>query len=231
MKRLITSIVAASIVLLATTGCVKLDMELNVSANDTVSGSATIAFSKELVEYAKNNGGDTSALESEGMFESQPGVTVEEYSDEKFMGTTYRFVSVPLDKFAAANDSTSLKITRDGDNLVVSGELDSSGGNDDLTSAQTNPFTKAFFDGSSVTVAVTLPGEIKSTNGVQTGNKIVWEVPIGEKVTFEAVSYSPKGIDPVVIYLIVGALAVIVIAGVLVVFLKRRRALAGESTN
>ena len=88
MKRIFTALASAVLVMLVTTGCMKLDMNLKVAGNDTVSGSVTMAFTKTLMDYAKQNGGDTSSLKSSELFAKQPGVTVKDYSDGEFEGTT-----------------------------------------------------------------------------------------------------------------------------------------------
>lgn len=222
MKRIFTALASAVLVMLVTTGCMKLDMNLKVAGNDTVSGSVTMAFTKTLMDYAKQNGGDTSSLKSSELFAKQPGVTVKDYSDGEFEGTTYTFASVPLKKFAAKNDSTSLSIVRKGSDIVVSGSLDTSGGGEaDFASIKNNPLTAPFFKNSAITVSIELPGEIKSTNGVRKGNKITWTGELGDNMTFEAVAYSPQGLDPVLVT--VGVATAAVVAGGLVLFLRRKR--------
>lgn len=229
MKRIFAAIASALLVTAALSGCMKLDMDLKVANNDTVSGNVTMAFTKSLMEYAKQNGGDTSAFNSKGMFDEQPGVTTKAYSDSEFEGTTYTFASVPLKKFAAKNDSTSLSITRKGSDIIVAGELDTSGGQGDLSAAKDNPLTAEFFKNSEVKIAIELPGEIKSTNGEKVGNKITWTGQLGDKLTFEAVAYSPQGLDPLVLGGIIGGVAVIAIAAI--VFARKRKNLVSETAD
>jgi hypothetical protein len=231
MKRIFAAIAAAVLVTLTTAGCMKINMNVNVAANDTVSGSAVVGFSKEVYDAIKSSGGDTSKLNSNGMFANKPGVTVKAYDDGKFVGTEYGFNGVPLKNFAAKSDSTALSITRKGDNLIVSGSLDSSGGDSTVADAKSNPFTKAFFKDSELKVVVTLPGEIKSTNGERSGNTITWSGQIGDKLTIDAVAYSPKTLDPILLASIAGGV-IVVAAGVLVfVNLRKRKALASEAAE
>lgn len=231
MKRIFAALAAAVLVTLATTGCMKINMNLNVAADDTVSGSAVVGFSKEVYDALKSSGGDTSKLNSEGMFAEKPGVSVKAFDDGKFVGTEYAFKSVPLKNFAASSDSTNLAVTRKGDNLIVSGSLDTSGGDSSVSDAKTNPFTKSFFKDSEMTVVVTLPGEIKSTNGVKKGNTITWTGQIGDKISFEAVAYSPKGLDPVVVSVIIGGVALLAAIALLYFFLRKRKPLVSEPTE
>ena len=231
MNRIFAALTAALLVTLATTGCMKINMNLNVAANDTVSGSAVLGFSKEAVDALKQYGGDTSKLDSKGLFASKPGVTVKAFDDGKFVGTQYEFKNVPLKNFAAASDSTSLSVVRDGDNLIVSGSLDSSGGDSTLSDAKTNPITEAFFKDSELKVVVTLPGEIKSTNGVQDGNTITWSGQIGDKISFDAVAYSPKGLDPLVITAIAGGVVLVGAGVILFVNVRKRKKLVSEAAE
>lgn len=228
MKRIFAALATAILVTLATAGCMKLDMNLKVANNDTVSGSVTMAFTKTLMDYVSANGGDTTAFNSKGMFSKQPGVTTKAYSDGEFEGTTYSFASVPLKNFSSNNQNTSLKISREGSNLIVSGELDSSGGSGDLSSAKTNPLTAEFFKNSSVKVAIELPGEIKQTNGVRHGNVITWQGQLGDKLTFQAIAYSPQGLDAVLVSVVGGGIVLVAAAAVLFFVLRKRQPLIGE---
>lgn len=231
MKRFFASIAAALLVVLSTAGCMKLDMDLKVAGNDTVSGQVTMAFSKTLVAYAKANGGNTDMFKSNDLFNLQTGVTSKPYSDGEFEGTTYYVHNIPLAQFASKSDSTSLKIVRDGDNIVVSGELDSSGGQTGIDEARNNAFTKEFFKNSSVKVSITLPGEIKQTNGVREGNKISWQGELGDKLTFQAIAYSPRGLDPVVVSVVGGGIVLVAASIVLYIALKKRKPLIGEAAD
>ena len=231
MKRFISAIAAALFIVLSTAGCMKLDMDLKVSTSDTVSGQVTMAFSKSLVDYAKKNGGNTALFQSNNLFNLKTGLTNKPYSDNEFEGTTYFINNIPLKEFTSTSESTTLKIVRDGDNILVSGELDSSGGQTGIDEARKNPLTAEFFKNSSLKVSITLPGEIKQTNGVRQGNKITWQGQLGDKLTFQAISYAPKGIDPVIIS-VVGGGVVLVAAGIVLYFaLKKRKPLIGEAAE
>ena len=57
-NRKIGAVMLAMLVLVLTAGCMKLDMNLEVSSQDTVSGDVTFAISKSLAEMGQENGGD-----------------------------------------------------------------------------------------------------------------------------------------------------------------------------
>jgi hypothetical protein len=85
-----------------------------------------------------------------------------------------------------------LSIKRQGDNLVVSGLLDTGSYEADLES---NPlaasFTEGFADLTSIKMSITLPGEIIQTNGEVDGQTITWTGSFGEKLELQAVAASP----------------------------------------
>jgi hypothetical protein len=192
-KRFVSALTLALSIALVTTGCMKLEMGLTVSPTDTVSGTAIVAFSKKMIEAGNANGATPDMFDTNGMFNEGTGVSAEGYSDDKFTGTKYSFEEIALDKFYSASGSTSLRIVRDGDELVVGGAIDTSGGTSDVNAVRDNPATAELFEGSTLMVSITLPGEIKSTNGKQSGNTIVWEAQIGDRLVFEAVSLAPFG--------------------------------------
>lgn len=188
MKRVLAAVTTAIFVVLATTGCIKVDMDVTVSATDTVSGSTVFAFNKKMVEIAKQNGAGEDMFDTATMFAEQAGLTAEEFSDGNYEGTKYTFKDVTIDKFFSQSDSSSLHIERKGDELIVSGLLDTSGGSTDVASVRDNPETKALFEGSGFKVSITLPGQIVSTNGKQNGNTITWTGEVGEVINFKAVA-------------------------------------------
>lgn len=188
MKRILAAVTTAIFVVLATTGCIKVDMAVTVSATDTVSGSTVFAFNKKMVEIAKQNGAGEEMFDTATMFAEQAGLATEAFSDGSYEGTKYTFKDVPIDKFFSRSDSSSLHIERKGDQLIVSGLLDTSGGTNDVASVRDNPETKALFEGSGFKVSITLPGQIVSTNGNQQGNTITWTGEVGEVINFKAVA-------------------------------------------
>jgi hypothetical protein len=224
LSRKLIAISMAGLIAMSTAGCIKLDMSLNVSSQDTVSGEVTMAVSKSLYEYAQKNGGDTSTLpQTDNLLGSQTEATVKKFDDGKFMGNTYVIKDVPLEKFATA-DKEQLSITRDGDYILVSGKLDMSGGDpESVKQAMANPLTAAFFEGTEIKVAITLPGTIESTTGTQDGNTITWQGTMGDTLDIQAKARSPKGgFD--LLYVGGGALALAVIVGAVIFFRRKKPA-------
>lgn len=186
--------VASITVMLLTTGCVKFNMDLEVRANDTVSGTIVFAVAKGLAELSEDSGTDSSAPETDTLLEGAENVKVEPFDDGDFVGSTYTFESVPLETFQPkVGEDSSFGIARDGDNIVVSGVLE-------MTSADStqeeNPFGDAFLQGimasTDIKISITLPGEIKETNGTVDGQTISWKGTFGKNLELSAIAYAPK---------------------------------------
>ena len=118
---------------------------------------------------------------------------------------------------------SQLSIVREGDYLVVKGQLDLTGGDpDSFKEAMDNPFTSALLEGISVRVAITLPGTIESSSGEINGNTVVWEGTMGESLDISAKSKAPLpgSID----WLLVGGGAVLLFAVAALVVIVRGKA-------
>lgn len=181
-------------VLLGTSGCIKLNMNLTVTSNDLVSGSVVNAISKELADYAAESGQASSA---ESLFPNNPKVIRTPFSDSTWVGDRYTFQSMPIAEFNAFGDSTSsLQITRDGDYLKVNGTLDMSTSDPSGDSSSLGIDPASLFD---VKFSITLPGKIKESTGTITGNTITWKGKYGVALSLSATTYAPKSKSPAVI--------------------------------
>jgi|694.fasta_scaffold79196_6 ketosteroid isomerase-like protein len=228
-NRKIGAVMLAMLVLVLTAGCMKLDMNLEVSSQDTVSGDVTFAISKSLAEMGQENGGEAGVPATDNLFGGEVNAEVTPFDDGKFVGSTYKLDAVPLENFATSNDSSQLSIVREGDYLVVSGLLDMTGGDpDSIKEAMENPFTSALFEGTSIRVAITLPGTIEETTGVVEGNTVVWEGTMGDSLDISAKAKAPLpgSID----WVLIGVIAVLLVAVAAIVLIGRGRAKAKKES-
>lgn len=228
-NRKIGAVMLAMLVLVLTAGCMKLDMNLEVSSQDTVSGDVTFAISKSLAEMGQENGGEAGVPATDNLFGGEVNAEVTPFDDGKFVGSTYKLDAVPLENFATSNDSSQLSIVREGDYLVVSGLLDMTGGDpDSIKEAMENPFTSALFEGTSIRVAITLPGTIEETTGVVEGNTVVWEGTMGDSLDISAKAKAPLpgSID----WVLIGVIAVLLVAVAAIVIIGRGRAKAKKDS-
>ena len=186
----IAAIGAALMVLLS--GCMRMNMELTVNPDDTVSGSMVIAFPKALLETAGTTADEV--LKQQGLGTStEAGVTTEVYDKDGYVGNKISFANKPLKDLSKATGTggsgEELIIKRVGDQLITSGAMDLSSATADDASGMTQEILDTF----DVNVTITYPGEIVSTTGEVKGNTVTWHIPAGEKVSFDTVVNSPIG--------------------------------------
>jgi hypothetical protein len=99
---------------------------------------------------------------------------------------------------------------------------------DSIKEAMENPFTSALFEGTSIRVAITLPGTIEETTGVVEGNTVVWEGTMGDSLDISAKAKAPLpgSID----WVLIGVIAVLLVAVAAIVLIGRGRAKAKKES-
>jgi hypothetical protein len=228
------SLALAAIALLLAS-CFKVDMTLDVSQDNTVSGSAVIAVDKQLVALSGQNVDDL--FKNADSTNLPPGASVAPYDDGDFVGQEITFDSVPLEKFSGANDPLTgageeLSITREGDEFHVSGNLDMSGqeftGNDQIP--------QSVLDSFEFVISITFPGEVKSATGEIDGNTVMWEPKFGENNRIEAIASAiPSGGSPLVWILIAAGVVIVLLVAFLLIRARRAqpatRAMDGTPTE
>ena len=179
------------------TGCIKLNMNLGINSDNTVSGTVEFGVQKELLDLTGQNVEDL--LGSDAPFPSSaPGVTVEPFDDGEFAGQQFIFEDLPIEQFnsggvagasgaTAGGASDTLQIARQGDTFVVTGVLDLSSG----LSGATGPFGGTggaqFFESAEIRIAITFPGEVLQAPGGQIdGNTVTYVPEFGERLEINA---------------------------------------------
>ena len=235
---------------LVLTGCIKLNMDLAINSDDTVSGVVQFGVQKELLELTGQSAEDL--LGDAPLPSDAPGVTTEPFEDEEFAGQQFNFESVPIAQFnqslvtgatglTGVPATDTLTITHQGDTFVVAGVLDLSGG--DITGA-TNPFggTGAeLLESAEIRVSITFPGDvIEATGGQIEGNTVTYRPQFGDRLEIdatgsaiddgdaEAAAGGDDGGSNLLLILIIAAV-VVVLAVVLFLILRNRR--GGGSTG
>ena len=211
--------VAALALLLA--GCLRVDMDVEVSPENTVSGTAVLAIDESLVELS---GQSAEELFSDvDQSELPNGASVESYSEDGFVGQQITFEDVPLEEFTSSDTFSGsglgdeLRIVRDGDEFVVTGALDMSG--DQFTDTD---IPQQFLENFEFTISITFPGEVISSTGEVDGNTVTWRPAVGENTTIEArASAIPSPTSPWLIVLLV-ALGAFLLGAVAFLLMRRR---------
>jgi hypothetical protein len=222
--RTVARVAGFGLLALLLSACLKLDMNLEVSSDDTVSGSVVFAVEKSLLELAGGNIEDVLGTDAP-LPEDLEGVTVEDYEDDEFAGQRFTFDAVPLDEFNSDGDEDQLQIVRDGDTFRVSGALDLSTGATGASGVTglegIDP--EQFLQSAELRIRITFPGEVTDSNGDVDGNTVTWTPEIGERLEIEATASAVGGGDSnLTLWLVIGAV-VVVAAVVIGVVLARRR--------
>ena len=199
-------------------GCFKVNMDLEVAADDTVSGSAVIAVDESLLELSGQSVDDLFA--DMDLSELPDGSTAEPYREDGFVGQQITFESVPLSEFAGSGALSAtgedLSIVREGDEFHVSGGLDMSG--EEFTGTEV---PQEFLDNFEFRISITFPGEVVSATGDVDGNTVTWEPTVGQNTRIEAVASAIPSKSSPILLILLGVLLVLVL-GAIVYFVTHR---------
>jgi hypothetical protein len=220
-----------AVLALLLTGCVKLNMDLSINSDDTVSGNIQVGIQKELVELTGQSIDDL--LGTEVPIPSDvPGVTVEPFDDGEFVGQQFVFESVPIAEFAGTG-AEEISITRSGDTFVVTGTLDLSSGLSGATGLTGLGVSGAeLFESADLSIAFTFPGDVIEANGQVDGNTVTYTPVFGERLEIDATGSAiddgdagaaggdDGGSNLVLILIIVGA---VIVAGIVIYLIVRSR--------
>jgi hypothetical protein len=226
--RKLAALLSLLVVAFLLSGCFKFNMDLEVSNQDTVSGTAVVALSKELQAFAEESGGGEEPTDA---FDEVDRAEVSDFDDGSFVGQQYEFNAIPIEEFSLNDDESALKIERDGDKLVVSGNFSLEDEAADADAGEDFGFGQAFVDSADLRVTMKFPGDIRETNGEvdEDTNTITWIPKYGEANELSAVVYSPKGIPQWVWWVVGAALGTsLIVAGLLFARKHRRTVVQGN---
>jgi len=226
------------------TGCIKLNMDLGINSDNTVSGTVEFGVQKELLDLTGQNVEDL--LGSDAPFPSNaPGVTVEPFDDGEFAGQQFIFEDVPIAEFnsgGVTGAGDTLNIARQGDTFVVTGVLDLSSGLSGLSGA-TGPFGGTggaqFFESAEIKIAITFPGAVVQAPGGQIdGNTVTYVPKFGERLEINATGSAVEngeaadvvgGSDSMLPLILIIAGVVLVVLIIIVLLIRSRRHKGGDA--
>ena len=215
-------------VALLLTGCIKLDMDLDVSADDTVSGTVVFAFSKQLLQLTGQSVDELFKDGASSLPSDAPGTSTAPYEDDRFVGQKITFDHVELSRFNA--EGSDLTIEHVGDEFHVAGSMDLSGS---ATGSTTGGIGDISQFGSTAQISITLafPGKvISSTTGEIDGNSVTWTPKLGETTDLTTVASAVPSNSFPWLWVLIGV-GVLVLVGVLLVVLVSRRGRSAASTQ
>lgn len=236
---------AAAVIVVALSGCMKVDIDLKLKSNNTVDGTMILAMNASLAQLA---GQDPKALADELNKQVLAGengpknARTEAYSDGTFVGTKITFLNEPISTFngstnssgasptAGTTGSDDLKITRDGDDFVVTGSFDATAAS---VGGDTGTDLSSLSNGAQLLVAITFPGEVKEHNGTLKDRTVTWTPKIGEKIDMHARGSAVSGSSLLMKLLVAGAaVLLLVLLGLLIAWLiirGRRKAVPAQA--
>lgn len=207
--------------------CIKLNMDLTVSTDNTVSGSAVVAIDKQLLALTGQPvdqifGGDTIAPAG------TQGISTKDYEDDTFIGQEITFEGAPIAALSESEDADALKIVREGDVFTVTGALDMT---NDTGGGATDEAMQEALATADIRIAITFPGPVTSSNGEIDGNTVSWSPKVGERTELEAqASAIPSGSSSPVLWIVIAVVAVLAAIGG-VMMMRRRSAVGAEGPS
>ncbi|WP_435298759.1 LppM family (lipo)protein [Timonella sp. A28] len=197
-------------------GCMRMQVNVELEEDDKASGSIVFAVSDTAAEQLGVSPDELfTAMTAEGDVAPE-GSTAEDYAQDGYTGKKYTFESQPLD--SSFNDP-NLTITRDGDDYVVTGKFNAEEAGIPAEN-EDDPAVTALLEQVDISFNITFPGEVKESNGTVNGKTVTWTYAIGEDLTMSArgsAESSGAGMPALlVIGLTIGALILVgaIIAGV-----------------
>jgi hypothetical protein len=225
--RKIAALIGVILASLTLSSCIKMDINLVVNKDATVSGYTIFAFAESLAEL----GGDQSTSPADDLINTEAeGVTVSKYEKDGFVGQKYSFSRVPFSEFSkseAAKDE--LTFVREGNTITVIGALDLSneddGGSADEFGAE---WAKSIMASAELDVRITFPGKvIKSTGTISAdGRTVSWKPEIGEKLDLATTVELP---NPSALIMPLAGIALVLAIGGVILFVKAKRKKNEES--
>jgi hypothetical protein len=217
-------ILACGALALLLAGCFKVNMDLEVSPENTVSGNAIIAVDESILQLTGQSADqlfqqmDLSALPA--------GASADKYQEDGFIGQEITFKEIALDEFtgnttlsgSGTGSGDQLNIVRKGDEFVVTGAFDMSG--PEFTGTQV---PQQFLDNFEFKISITFPGAVKSATGQIDGNTVTWEPKFGENTPVEAVASAiPSASSPLLLILLIAA-GVLILGAIAFMLTHRKR--------
>lgn len=183
-------------------GCFKVNMDVEISPDNMVSGSAIVAVDQSILELS---GQSVDQLFADMDISDLPeGAAVEAYEDGGFVGQEIIFDGVSLEEFQGSQtfsgSGEELSIERRGDEFHVSGRLDMSG--EEFTGGGQIP--QQLLESFEFRISITFPGEVRSATGEIDGNKVTWEPTFGQDNPIQAVASAiPSESSPLLLILLI----------------------------
>ncbi|MDT0203818.1 LppM family (lipo)protein [Nocardioides sp. AE5] len=185
--RVARSALVAVLLLFVTAGCFRMQMEMTVNEDETLSGSLVTAMSEEalvaMAAFDEAGSSDPRALWEEfnegNAMDLPPGATVEEYAEDGYIGDRIVFADTPISQMDSvlSADGGEFSLVHEGDTYVFSMDFSvdngAMGGGDLISESEMNLFA-SLYGKPELIVDLTFPGEVIETNGEVDGTTVTW---------------------------------------------------------
>lgn len=175
----VVAVAALAVLTLALSGCVRMGVEVRLEPDDVAASSVVLAVEDSYLERTGQSPDSVIDALTQGQDDpAADAVRTEGFQRDGYTGTRYVY---PEGKIGDVGGQVGwpIEVVRAGDDYLVSGTLD-------LTEEALGSRGGASVDNLSVTVDITFPGEVVSSNGTIEGNTVRWEPAVGEAVTIRA---------------------------------------------
>jgi hypothetical protein len=197
----ITRAAVTALLIVAATGCLKVDMDLTVEG-ETASGHMLIAIDRVVAQTFGMGPEDLLENAGEEDFSTLEGVSTLPFEDDDWIGAEYAFNRVSLDDLnaLAGTDEEFPRIEYDAqaDTYEFSMVMDMSDfapDEVDENGAFPGLDPTALLEQMEVRISITFPGAVIEHNGQVTGTTVTWEPVIGERTEMRAVASASGGAD------------------------------------
>jgi hypothetical protein len=215
-------LIATCVLAMLMTGCIKVDLNMQLRGDNTVNGTMVFAVSRDLLALTGSSADDLLGQITASAGPLPAGVRFQQsdYADDRFEGKTYTFQGVPIDAFSQGTTAgETIAIRRVGDTFQVNGEID-------LTPAATGPLQPGpaqLAKDMELRIAITFPGPVsQQSGGTISGTTVTWAPVFGEKTPIRATgSAIGSGGHGALLWILVG-LAILLVVVVVVVLIRSR---------
>jgi hypothetical protein len=215
MKRLARAVAIALVAAVALSGCIRYNVDMTLSQDNTASGTIVIAVQKGVGQEMGLASDQDALTQLFGESPFGPNFTPKDYADGNWVGKSYTFSGVDITNLADL--APLFAVTREGDVFSVNG----------AGAPLTEDQKKELPSGAESSVAITFPGPVVESNGTVDGNTVTWNPftmtgPIHATVNATGAT---AGLSFPTWILIAGgaALVILLAAAVVVAVLVRRR--------
>ena len=221
-------VIATCTLAMLMTGCVKVDLNMQLHGDNTVSGTMVFAVSRDLLALTGSSADDLlgQITASAGPLPAGVGFQQSAYADDRFEGKTYTFQDVPIDVFSRGTTAgESIAIQRVGDTFLVNGEID-------LSPASTGPLQPGaaqLAKDTELRIAITFPGPVsQQSGGTISGKTVTWTPVFGEKTEIRATGSAIGSGPGVLVWILIGLAILLVVVMVLILIRGRRNRVVRE---